>query len=520
MHRLLAAFLCILFACPSALLAQSEAKDLPRFEKLFKPSPKGTPSLEERRAALGAIASYDSKAAAEALVEAYEAVAKEIETALVQRTQDEAEVKLILAGQDPSKKVTLPQPQYDRYQVLLKQLAASRTKTDDLEGLRDALQERLAALRAPAALDWLLTKVIGDKDQPFTLKLSIARAAAKIGESLAPAMLAALPKAKRSEEILVLIDGLGNVGKPAKAATPAIVKLLEHEEKGVRERAAWALSQIAAPEGIGPIVARLEKEEDRTQRQLCIALEVLTKQQLGQSVSAWKRWWSVEGAKFSSGAVELGGGASSITAAGGKGGYYHGIPQEGGALVYVIDCSGSMIVGIKNPQYENNQPVPPKDPKESRIEACKAELANAIGQLPEGTRFNIVAYNQAAWKYQEKMVVASAQSAKAAQDWVAKLGSEGSTNIHDALGMAFVFGGRGVRDRYYAAEIDTIFLLTDGSPTKTDGTPDSTEKILQAAREWNPFRHVTIHCIGVGTGLNAPFLQQLATEHGGKFVQR
>lgn len=520
MLRLLSLLLGISLLLPGTLLAQNEGKDLSRFEKLFKPSPRGTPSREERQEALRALAPYDSKACAEAVVDAYEAVAKEIEAALLQRAADEAEVKSILAGQDPSKKVKLPQPQYDRYQVLLQQLAASRATTDGLQDIRAELQQKLAELRSPAAVDWLMAKVIGDKNHPFTLKLAIARAAAKIGPSLVPAMVAALPKAKRAEEILVLLDGLGNLGKLSAAATPTIVKLLDHAEKGVRERAAWALSQIASPEGIGPLVARLEKEEDRTQRQLCIALEVLTRQQLGHSVSAWKKWWSVEGAKYASGSVELGGGQSSITAAGGKGGYYHGIPQEGGALVYVIDCSGSMIVGIKNPQYENNQPVPPKDPSESRIEACKTELAKAIGELPQGTKFNIVAYNQAAWKYQEKMVVASPQTVKAAQEWIATLGSEGSTNIHDALGIAFVFGGRGVRDRYYAAEIDTIFLLTDGSPTKTDGTPDSTEKILQAAREWNPFHQVTIHCIGVGTGLNAPFLQQLATEHGGKFVQR
>lgn len=505
---------------PTPLCAQSESKDLSRFEKLFRPSAKGMAPVAERITALGTIANYDSKPAAEALVEAYEALAREIEAALVQRTENEAEIKQILAGQDPSKKVVLPQPQYDRYQILIKALSSSRQTTDELQDLRAALQDRISALRAPTALDWLLAKVIGDKNQPFSLKLSIARSAARVGETLVPAMSAALAKTKRAEEILVLLDGLGHVGKPARAAGPAIVKLLDHEEQGVRERAGWALSQIAAPEGIGPLVLRLAKEDDRTQRHLCIALEVLTKQKLGQSVSAWTRWWSIEGPQYASGSKELGGGESSIEAAGGKGGYYHGIPQEGGALVYIIDCSGSMTVSITDPKYENNAPVPPADPKDSRIEACKEELSKAIGALAEGTKFNIVAYNQAAWRYQEKMVVADAQSVKAAQEWIAKLGSEGSTNIHDALGMAFVFGGRGLRDRYYAAEIDTIFLLTDGSPTKTDGTPDSTQKILDAAKEWNPFRHVVIHCIGVGKGLNAPFLEQLAKDHGGKFVQR
>ena len=67
---------------------------------------------------------------------------------------------------------------------------------------------------------------------------------------------------------------------------------------------------------------------------------------------------------------------------------------------------------------------------------------------------------------------------------------------------------------------DTIFLLSDGAPTLPPGDkPDSTEKIIHAVREWNSLKTVVIHCIGIGRGVNVPFMRQLARENGGEFKQ-
>jgi hypothetical protein len=85
--------------------------------------------------------------------------------------------------------------------------------------------------------------------------------------------------------------------------------------------------------------------------------------------------------------------------------------------------------------------------------------------------------------------------------------------------MGFSLTGRGSHDKHYGVAVDTVFLLTDGSPTKPDGKLDSTEKIVNAVRAWNPLKRVTIHCIGIGKGLNQGFLRQLASENGGEFKQ-
>jgi Mg-chelatase subunit ChlD len=186
--------------------------------------------------------------------------------------------------------------------------------------------------------------------------------------------------------------------------------------------------------------------------------------------------------------------------------------------VYVIDCSGSMIVSITNPKYEGGQPVPAGE--ESRMEATKAALIEVLGKLDSKDRFNIVCFNDLVTPYSDRLLEAKSGEIKAAQEWVSKLVASQSTNIHDAMAAAFKLAGRGARDKYYKSAVDTIFLLTDGSPTTNDGKIDSTDRILASVREWNPHKHVVVHTIGIGKDLNDAFLQRIADENGGRYVKQ
>ena len=48
----------------------------------------------------------------------------------------------------------------------------------------------------------------------------------------------------------------------------------------------------------------------------------------------------------------------------------------------------------------------------------------------------------------------------------------GMTNLHGALDMALGFGGRGLHDKYYDLGYDTLYVLSDGAPTKAaEATP-------------------------------------------------
>ncbi len=81
----------------------------------------------------------------------------------------------------------------------------------------------------------------------------------------------------------------------------------------------------------------------------------------------------------------------------------------------------------------------------------------------------------------------------------------GGTNLYDGLELALA-------DK----NVDTIFLLSDGSPS--GGRYTSTRDILREAGRRNQTRRVAIHCVSVGT--DSDLLRKLAAANGGKYVRR
>ena len=83
---------------------------------------------------------------------------------------------------------------------------------------------------------------------------------------------------------------------------------------------------------------------------------------------------------------------------------------------------------------------------------------------------------------------------------------------------------------------DTVFFLSDGRPyvpnvgqrpgDKRKAMPDPNHEILAAVRRWNPYRRLVVHAVGLGlTGGRfeqqaRSFLQKLAAQNGGRFVER
>jgi hypothetical protein len=314
----------------------------------------------------------------------------------------------------------------------------------------------------------------------------------------------------------------------------------------VREHAALALSTICDPQAITPMIDLLASSYGQTKKRVAAALEALTRQQHGTSESTWRRWFAAEGAPYLAGKVELGGGTPSSRNKTNEKNYYFGIPQDGKSIVYVIDSSGSMKaeINLRLPQSEPPEDAPKgggtvakldkkpgadsdKPRKTTRLEACKDELIRALGRLKPTTMFNVIWYSDQPHQLKPEMLPATPQAIKAAQDWVRKLEPNQSTNIHDSMRMAFELTGQlptkaksgpitGAKQKRAAAP-DTIFLLSDGSPTLPTGKLDSTEKIINAVRNWNALKSVVVHCIGIGEGINESFMRKLATENGGEF---
>jgi len=132
------------------------------------------------------------------------------------------------------------------------------------------------------------------------------------------------------------------------------------------------------------------------------------------------------------------------------------------------------------------------------------------------TRFNIVFFSTRVRPWKDTLVVAGGmkEQALSAIDGAAL---EDETNIYGALRAAL-----GLHERpTLAADLDpipdTIYFMTDGTPTRGEIT--DTETILSWVRDVNRFAKVELHVIAMGnTGVDLDFLRRLATENGGEFV--
>ena len=400
------------------------------------------------------------------------------------------------------------------------EVISRRAAIDPLRKAQAELLDRVSLLRSEATLAWLIDHVIGDEKCSASLKIECVKAAAASGKGAVEPLQRALARMKKPDDAMAVLTACEQLGPAARPLADALIPLLDHKDATVREAAAMALSKVAVPQSIEPLIRRIALETGRTQLKMVIALEILTKQKHGLGVQAWQSWFAAEGIRYTSGQAEVGGGTSTVTAQ--AAGYFHEIPQDSRSICYVVDVSGSMVVSLTDPKFEgpdnNPKPIPAAPGEASRMSCSKTELVKALGQLPPGTLFNIVIFSTKAERYSPKLVTADEASIKKAQKWVEALEPNGATNIYDAMELAFGLAGRGAQDKYYDSGIDTIFLLTDGEPFLPNGK-DSTERILQAVRRMNPYKRITVHTIGLGKKIDADFLRKMATDNNGVFKQ-
>ncbi|MEQ8763198.1 MAG: VWA domain-containing protein [Planctomycetota bacterium] len=403
-----------------------------------------------------------------------------------------------------------------------------RAQLDPMRVAQEKILSRISRFREPETWKSLADVVLDDDKKPLQLRLAVMyRAVAQPG--LQEPLERAFRKARDAGELVSFLDSFSQAEvKLSERVVEKIVDLIDHKDPSVREQAARLSARLALPAAIEPLIERLESEEGRTQKRFAASLEVLTRQPLGTSVTAWQRWFEENGELAAQGALPLGGGSSGAEVDS-RYGTYHGIPQEGRSIVYVIDCSGSMREAVTSGGRGRGRGSfapgePAKEGETSRIDACRRELIRALEQLDPETQFNIVQYANVAEVYSKKMVTASPKQVERAKKWIESLQADGATNIYDAMELAFTLAGRGTFDRYYETAVDTVFLLTDGKPmlpgSNGRGEWDSTDRILEGVLRWNPHGRVVVHTVGIGRGVNRDFLQDMAKQNGGKFSQQ
>ena len=126
-----------------------------------------------------------------------------------------------------------------------------------------------------------------------------------------------------------------------------------------------------------------------------------------------------------------------------------------------------------------------------------------MGRLKGRDSVNVIFFETGvdAWR-QKKMAPLTATNRRSLEKYIRVRKPRGGTNLWGGLERALASSG-----------VDTIFLLSDGSPGS--GTYTSTADILRETGRRNQTRRIAIHCVSIGT--DSTLLKKLAAANGGKF---
>jgi hypothetical protein len=285
--------------------------------------------------------------------------------------------------------------------------------------------------------------------------------------------------------VVSLTDLLGSAADDA--SLESLLKLRElspfESEFGPRRAVVQALINIRKPAAVTCLVEMLISAEGEIRADILTHLMNISGESF-DSPEKWQEWWEKNKEKFEFPPKENPRLAAVVNAAVPN---YYGIPLYGGKIVFVLDTSTSMRGG--------------------RIEAAQRELIRAIGDLPDGTSFNIVAFNSRVFPWQRKLVPATQKSKNDAAKFVLERQLGNGTASYDALEAALTF------------ETEAIYFLTDGAPV--GGKITRPAEIVSVIGNNNRVRRLTINAIGVGVGPEGnvfdTFLSTLSKQNFGAY---
>lgn len=388
--------------------------------------------------------------------------------------------------------------------------------------------ERAAAARAlalvatgqRAAAATALTAALADRDADVVLAalpalLAVAEAAAarsaltaalqrddKIADTVLPATLAALHGLRKADadwpqELLRQVDHkratvraaalrLAATLRPVPdAAVAAARAALAHKDPIVRIAAIELAVAARTPSLVPELFQRLDREQGRLHQDLVAALRDLTGLQFDK-VAEWQAWWQREGDGFTALAPRQP--AGKPKAGGDTAATYWNIPVLSDRVAFVVDVSGSM-----------NQPF--GTGSATRLDEARRQLRQVLDRLPKQCRANVITFSFGAAGLFDRLQPIDKKRRQDAETAIAALAARGPTNVHDALKLAFA-----------DADVDTIFLLTDGHPSS--GPIVQPDALAAEVERWNVARGVRIHTIGIGEA--SKFLERLAAASGGE----
>jgi hypothetical protein len=294
------------------------------------------------------------------------------------------------------------------------------------------------------------------------------------------------------------IEALGRLKN--KAYLPLFIESFDLETWSTRLAAAKALAAIGTPDCVAALCKQAANESGRLAAEMGRLLFELTGGPYGENGKLWAAWWEREGADFKPiSPAELrqrqreeeGRKLRRTTVAN-----FFGIEIESHNLVFVVDISGSMEE-LTEGEVAGKKAL-------SRMAVAKRELVQCLDGIDRQSFFNILAFSDRVTPWSEEIRSLDGESLAEAKHYVQGLRSGGGTNLYGALRTAFD-----------DAEVDTIFLISDGEPSL--GAVTDPGAIRDHVARWNANRGIRIHSIAIGPDLRV--LEWLARDSGGLYFE-
>ena len=245
---------------------------------------------------------------------------------------------------------------------------------------------------------------------------------------------------------------------------------------------------------------RYPDETKRLQYDIYRALLDLTGGVLPPDPKEWARWWPQARKSFRAekrGSRLKQGKTTELV----NDQRYFGLEVWSNQLAILFDVSGSMAttnigLGLSGVGVEGTTK------KGSPMALAKEQIARLLKVFNRQTRFNLIAYNDKISALGKKISPASKGNVSKASRFLQKVAAKGETNTFGALAIA-------LKD----PEVDTIFLLSDGEPTR--GLRTEPADILEHIARYNRFRQTRLNTVQIGPDLE--LMKLLAKYSDGRY---
>ena len=410
-------------------------------------------------------------------------------------------------------------------------LSAARDQLVELLGHRSR-ELAISAIEALARIgvDGSIDEISSALDRPGTDIRLRARALDALAGSAGGMEFAIRSAASKDPELRAIAMGSLSLRSGDPRAMKALLAGLNDKDSAVCNVALQSLRSLRIKPMLGALIDVVANHSDESFKVKALELLVnVSGQNFGLAAADWKKWWSASEAAFEFPKQE----EEGFTSVKKYDLDYFGIEVSSKRLGLVVDISSSMrqLVAVKAESLVEDEEeeaaggdgrtrVAPakkkkkkpggivvKDGKAMKIDILKKEMTRLLKKLPADTFLNMISFDATFRPWQKALQPLKGKGRAKALSYVARITTGSGTNVFDTLEFA-------LKDK----RVDTIYLLTDGLPTR--GRLTAPEAILKEIKLLNRTRGVTIHTIAFGAESN--LLRQLAEQNGGqyRFVDR